>query len=229
MFRRIFLSGLVLALAGIPVIADDDRENRREKEKAGDWWRMYDGIDFPEDKFADGDSFHLLVPLGNRKEDWSIRLYGIDCPETDERFPDRLAEQAKELKLPDNQAVLRWGKKAKERTMALLKEAKVIRLHVKSRGKEKTRKADGQTQRFYGIVELEMADGKLLLLHETLLKEGLAVPGADQAPWPPEREAKDGEEEAEKEFRRDNERASNQARREKQGIWGEAGGGRAAE
>lgn len=221
MIRRNFSLGLVLILVIPALRADDNRARRREMEKMGNWWRTYDGIDFPATKFVDGDSFHLMVPVGTGKQDWPIRLYGIDCPETDVRFPERLKEQATAMGLPDNAAVLRWGEKAKARTVELLKQAKGISLYVKRDGKEKTRQAGGQAQRYYGIVELQMPDGEILLLHKTLLREGLAISGAEQAPWPPDRVAKDGEKDAGKDFMRENERAAKEAKREKAGIWSE--------
>ena len=221
MIRRIISLGMLVSLA-LPVLgAENERDRRKEAEKKGNWWRTYDMVEFPAEKFVDGDSFHLKVPIGRGMQDWGIRLYGIDCAETDARFPERLAAQAKSMGLADKEAVLRWGEKAKARTVELLKGAKQISLHVKSKGKEKTRKADGQDERYYGIVELLMPDGKRELLHKLLLKEGLALSGALQAPWPPEKENKDGEEKAREEFERDNERAALDAKKAKKGFWGE--------
>lgn len=221
MIRRVFLFGLVVSVILPAPGAENERERRKEEEKNGNWWRTYNGVEFPADKFADGDSFHLKVPIGRGMQDWSIRLYGIDCAETEERFPDRLAAQAKAMGLANKEAVLIWGEAAKKRTVELFKEAKEISLHVKSKGKEKTRKADGQDERYYGIVELLMPGGESVLLHKMLLKEGLALPGAMQAPWPPEKENKEGEEKACKEFERDNERAASDAKKAKKGFWGE--------
>lgn len=185
------------------------------------WWRTYNDVDFNADDFVDGDSFHLKVLIGRGNQNWSIRLYGIDCAETDQRFPDRLVWQAEAMGLADGAAVLRWGEKAKERTVDLLKQAKRIDLHVKKNGKEKTQKAAGQTERYYGIVELEMPGGERVLLHNLLLQEGLAVPGALHAPWPPETEARNGEEKAREAFRRDNDRTTREAKNAKRGFWGE--------
>ncbi|MFM7181668.1 MAG: thermonuclease family protein [Verrucomicrobiales bacterium] len=224
MNRRLFSLGLVVCMVLPAFGADNDRERRRDEEKKGDWWRVYDMVEFPADKFVDGDSFHLLVPVGRANQDWSIRLYGVDCAETDVRFPERLAEQAKAMGLANKEAVLRWGEKAKARTAELLKGAKQISLHVKSKGKEKTRKSPGQDERYYGIVELRMPNGESQMLHTLLLKAGLAIPGAMPAPWPPEKEHKDGEEKAIKEFERDNERASLDAKKDKHGFWGEKPG-----
>jgi endonuclease YncB( thermonuclease family) len=221
MIRRIFSLGL-LVFTVLPALgAEDERERRRDEEKKSNWWRTYDMVEFPADKFVDGDSFHLLVPIGRANQDWSIRLYGVDCAETDQRFPERLAGQAKAMGLADKEAVVRWGEKAKARTVELLKGAKQISLHVKSKGKEKTRKEDGQDERYYGIVELLMPDGKRELLHKILLKEGLALSGALQAPWPPEKEHKEGEEEAREEFERENKRTALDAKKAKKGFWGE--------
>ena len=221
MIRRIFLVGLVVSLVLPALGVANERERRKDEEKKGNWWRTYNGVEFPAEEFVDGDSFHLKVPIGRGMQDWSIRLYGIDCAETDERFPERLAEQAKAMGLENNKRVLFWGEAAKKRTVELFKKAKEISLHVKRDGKEKTRKAAGQDERFYGIVELQMPGGESVLLHQMLLKEGLAVPGAMAAPWPPEKEHKDGAEKAGEDFQRDNERDASEAKRAKKGFWGE--------
>ncbi len=187
------------------------------------WWKTYENVKFLEKEYFDGDSFHLSVPTGVSRRNWVIRLYGVDCPETERRFPEQLEAQAKAMNLPNQAAVLRWGKKAESRTAALFKSAKNIRLHVRASSKQKTQQAPGQTQRYYGVVEIEISSGESLFLHEVLLREGLAVPGALPAPWDPEKEGRKNPDRAKMsaDFKRRCERAAAEAKREGRGFWAE--------
>jgi len=181
-------------------------------------WRTYKDVEFDNQQGFDGDSFHLKVPSGEKIFDWVIRLYGVDCPETDNRFPERNAEQAKHFGI-DVEDVPGWGKKAARRTRDLLRGAKEIRLHVRD-PKEKTRKAKGREQRYYGIVEMIDKDGKSTFLHEELLKEGLARAFGMAAPWPPKDAGRHGEEKTEERFERELKRLEHKAKQDKKGIWG---------
>ena len=194
-------------LAMVPGGADD-----------ADWWRTYEKVEFDEEQNFDGDSFHLKVPSGNREFDWVIRLYGMDCPETDARFPKRNAEQAEHFGI-DPKEVPAWGKKATRRTRDLMRGAKEIRLHVRRAGKEKVRKAAGQDQRYYGIIELIDKDGNSTFLHEELLKEGLARAFGKDAPWPPKDLQRHGEAKVRERFTRDLERLEHKAKQAGKGIW----------
>jgi len=184
----------------------------------GDWWRTYPDAEFVDSKSYDGDSFHLRVKSGTRRYDWVIRLYGVDCPETDNRFPDRNAEQAKHFGVAPNR-IPTLGKSAKRQAWSWFRAAKEIRLHVRAKGKEKTRRSAGQGQRYYGIVELIQADGSSVLLHERLLEEGLARAFGMPAPWPPKTENRQGEPKAEEDFERKLKQLEHKAKREKSGIW----------
>ncbi len=53
-------------------------------------WRTKEGCALVENAANDGDSFHVRV---NRRI-YIFRLLWVDAPETDNRFPDRVAEQA---------------------------------------------------------------------------------------------------------------------------------------
>lgn len=184
---------------------------------AADWWRSYGEVEFDDEQTYDGDSFHLKVPVGKRT--YVIRLYGVDCLETDDRFADRNAEQAKHFGIEEKD-VEAWGKKAARQARDWLRKAKEIRLHVRRSGKEKTRRSGRQEQRYYGIVELIGRDGESVVLHELLLEAGLARAYGMAAPWPPKDAGRHGEEKTEERFERELKRLEHKAKRDKKGIWG---------
>jgi len=182
------------------------------------WWRTYKGVAFDAESYYDGDSFTLKVPSGKRIYQWKIRIYGSDAPETakDKRAPQRLAEQAETFDLLAGVDVIKWGKKARKSTGTWLKEAQEIHLHVREAGKE-----DGNNGRFLGIVEIIPKKGEPFLLHERLLKEGLASPTSHRAPWPEKELKRWGEARLKGRFRDDLETLMSKAKRHKQGVWGE--------
>ncbi len=186
---------------------------------ADGWWRSYGEVEFDAEQGFDGDSFHLKVKSGSRAYDWVIRLYGVDCPETDDRFPERNAEQAEHFGIGEGD-IETWGKKAARQARDWLRKAKEVRLHVRRSGKEKTRRSGGQDQRYYGIIELIDKDGNSTFLHEELLKEGLARAFGVAAPWPPKDAERLDEERVEKRFERDLKRFEHKAKQDKKGIWG---------
>jgi len=53
-------------------------------------WQKLEGCTLIDGKWKDGDSFH--VKSGGK--DYIFRLYFVDTPEDESRFPDRIAEQA---------------------------------------------------------------------------------------------------------------------------------------
>ena len=53
-------------------------------------WRTKEDCTLIENEANDGDSFHVRV----NKRHYIFRLLWVDTPETDDRFPDRVAEQA---------------------------------------------------------------------------------------------------------------------------------------
>lgn len=183
------------------------------------WWRCYGEVEFDDEQTFDGDSFHLKVKSGSRAYDWVIRLYGVDCPETDDRFAERNAEQAKHFGIGEKE-VETWGKKAARQVRDWLRRAKEIRLHVRRSGKEKTKRSRGQEQRYYGVVELIDRDGESAVLHELLLEAGLARAYGMAAPWPPKDAERLGEQKAEERFVRDLERLEHKAKKDEKGIWG---------
>ncbi len=131
-------------------------------------WLAYE-CELLEDKHFDGDSFWVKT---DRKSTYVFRLYGVDCPETDDRFPDRLAVQAKDFKVPQKD-VVKWGEKAKKFTEKFLRR----KFTVYTR-KEKARGA-GEKIRYYAIV----VNAKGERLDEALVKAGLARVFGFHAEW----------------------------------------------
>ena len=120
---------------------------------------------FSDQPWADGDSFPILKPDGKIL---TIRLYGVDCIETnvsgDESNARRLRDQRRYFGIEDIEAAQRFGFAAKEKTKELL--SRPFRVHTSfadGRG-------DPKFERVYGFVTL--SDGSDLA--ETLVSLGLA-------------------------------------------------------
>ena len=154
--------------------------------------------ELPEDSYMDGDSFQGTAPTGYT---YVWRLYGVDCPESDDRQPDRVKAQAKHFGIGDK-AVLKWGKKAGEFTKKAL--SKGFTVHTK---KEKARGAS-KKQRYYAIV---MVGEKSLA--EMLVEEGYARAYGMPVDSPLGRGVD------KERFMRLLERAERKAKRDKKGIW----------
>lgn len=119
-------------------------------------WTRFENCRHIVGEYYDGDSFMAETADGNRVV---FRLYFVDAPETDDRFPKRNAEQAKIFGVKD---VRPLGEKARKFTRDFLR-----------RGFTATTKhqhAAGMSglPRSYAFVEV---DGELL--SEALLKSGL--------------------------------------------------------
>jgi endonuclease YncB( thermonuclease family) len=54
-------------------------------------WTLLENCRLENHDYADGDSFHVI----HRGRNLQFRLYFVDCPETEMRFPERIAEQGK--------------------------------------------------------------------------------------------------------------------------------------
>lgn len=80
-------------------------------------WRYLDGMELEESSGNDGDSFHTK----RKRTRYVLRLYFVDSPETDDRFPERVKEQAEYFGVTPAQAVA-GGKKAVAFTNRLLAE-----------------------------------------------------------------------------------------------------------
>lgn len=80
-------------------------------------WRIKEGCTLIENEANDGDSFHVRV----NKRHYIFRLLWVDTPESDNRFPDRVAEQAAYFGITPEQSI-QIGKDAVEFSAAFLRE-----------------------------------------------------------------------------------------------------------
>lgn len=85
------------------------------ESEAAKAWRTKEGCTLVENPANDGDSVH--VRIGRRT--YILRLLWVDAPETDNRFPERLAEQAAYFGITP-EAALKVGKDAQRFTHAFL-------------------------------------------------------------------------------------------------------------
>ena len=169
-----------------------------------DGWCL-DGADQPED----GDSFKVK-PTKGRKKPFTLRLYGVDTPETSNRIPAMVEDQAKEFKV-DPKVIPKMGKAAREFTGKFLKDG----FTIDACGEKAT------NGRRYGIVR-NLKDERL---DEALLKAGLARMDRNQkknmAPFIPgkvEVERKDADR-ARRDFGNDLFPMESKAKREEKGFW----------
>ena len=111
------------------------------------------------DGYMDGDSFHVRA----NNKDIIIRLYFVDCPETNKEFEDRNSDQATYFGISDTQ-VVPLGLKGEKFTK---KELSGKKFTVWTRWEDA--RGSSQQQRFYGIVQIGKDD-----LGELLVANGLA-------------------------------------------------------
>ena len=106
----------------------------------------------------DGDSFHVRC----KGREYIFRLYFVDAPETDERFPDRVAEQAAYFGVSKSR-VIQAGEAAKQFAASKLAGSfTVITRWEDAMGRS-------QLPRFYALVRVNGRD-----LGEQLVERGLA-------------------------------------------------------
>ena len=121
-------------------------------------WSKLEGCTLVPDEYRDGDSFHVRQV----DKDFIFRLYFVDAPETDSRFPDRDAQQAKYFGISAPVA-LSLGKAAEDFTAnALSKPFTVWTKFQDARG-------SSRQHRFYAIVKTTRGS-----LAELLIANGLA-------------------------------------------------------
>jgi competence protein ComEA len=118
-----------------------------------------------ETEWADGDSFQVLFPDGNKQ---TVRLYGVDCIEMhvqgDDSNARRLRDQRRYFGIDDILVAKSIGQAAKAETIKLLEKPFIVHTtFADGRG-------DGRFSRIYAFVEL--ADGRNL--SEILVGRGLA-------------------------------------------------------
>lgn len=122
-------------------------------------WRTKEGCTLVENPANDGDSFH--VRIGRRT--YIIRLLWVDAPETDNRYPDRVAEQAAYFGISP-EAAMRIGKEAQRFSLDFLRRQPftVYTQFADARGAS-------EKDRDYGIIK----SGPVYLM-EALVSNGLA-------------------------------------------------------
>lgn len=162
-------------------------------------WTTYEKCTLVDDAYHDGDSFHVKAPTGYT---YVFRLYGVDCPETDDRFPDRLEEQSKDFGVPVAD-LRKWGKKAERFTRTFLRRPFTV--HTR---KEKARGA-GRKNRYYALV----VNARGERLDEALVAAGLARVFGVGAEWP-ERMTRER-------FLRKLHALESAAKRDRSGVWEE--------
>lgn len=122
-------------------------------------WTRLDDCWLATSDYADGDSFHVTQTGGS----FHFRLYFVDCPETDSRFPDRVYEQMRAFGLVNVESVMSAGRQAHEFTVrALSSPFTVLTKWEDARG-------DSHQERFYAIVIYQKKN-----LAEELVRAGLA-------------------------------------------------------
>ena len=125
---------------------------------ATDDWMIYRNCSLVTNEFYDGDSFHIHT--GRRY--YIIRLYFVDCPETEDSFPDRLREQADYWGIGTDSA-MRLGRESREFTRRFLSKPFTVY----------TKKEDAMGQsarpRYFGMVRTDQG-----FLCEALVRHGLA-------------------------------------------------------
>lgn len=80
-------------------------------------WTELDNVSFEKNEANDGDSFHAR----RNSSEYLFRLYYVDTPETDLRYPDRVKEQAEYFGVTPEQAV-EGAKEAAAYVAKLLKD-----------------------------------------------------------------------------------------------------------
>jgi len=109
-------------------------------------------------KYNDGDSFRVRCGTN----EFTLRLYFVDAPETNLRYPERTREQSEYFGVTLDET-LKAGAKARDTVRELLREAFVVRTRWASAASR------SMEPRYYAFVEL---GGKSLA--ELLVNQGLA-------------------------------------------------------
>jgi endonuclease YncB( thermonuclease family) len=121
-------------------------------------WTALDNCRLEQTNYADGDSFHVI----HRGRNLHFRLYFVDCPETDVRFPERIQEQMKAFGL-DEKALVAAGHSAHDFSSRMLSQPFTILTKW-----QYARGASAQ-ERFYAVVLIDKKN-----LAEELVRSGFA-------------------------------------------------------
>ena len=121
------------------------------------WTRLTD-CRYVDAEGNDGDSFHVRCGIG----DFIVRLYFVDAPETDLRYPERVREQSQHFGISTD-AAMRAGHAASAATREALRQPFLVWTRWAS--------AQGRSKlpRYYAFVEVNRTD-----LAEWLVARGLA-------------------------------------------------------
>ena len=95
------LRWLPVVLALLPLAALPARENPRAERPVKADWTTLEGCTLSESPSNDGDSFHVM----HKGKEYIFRLYFVDCPEENNFFPDRVAEQARYFGLSEKETL----------------------------------------------------------------------------------------------------------------------------
>ncbi len=182
--RTLLLLALSLLVALIPRLSAKE-------------WITYEKCSLVDDSYFDGDSFNIRTQTSYT---YIFRLYGVDCGETDTRYPDRLIEQGKEFGITPPE-VVKWGKEAQKFAKKFLRRPFTV--HTQKQ------KAGGQSKknRYYAIIV--NSDGERL--DEALVTAGLARAYGMPAAWPERTDPK--------RFIRKLHALESKAKREDAGLW----------
>jgi endonuclease YncB( thermonuclease family) len=126
--------------------------------RAAEEWRTLTNCTLIQNRANDGDSFHVR----HDRREYIFRLYFVDTPETDDRFPERVDEQAKYFHISKLNALAVGRQAARFTAHELIGHFTVITRWQDARGQSKL-------PRQYAIIELHGKD-----LGEELVKQGLA-------------------------------------------------------
>lgn len=120
-------------------------------------WEVLKGCRLIKSPINDGDSFKVA----HGDEEFLIRLYFVDCPETYDTYEERLKDQARYFSIPDSE-VISFGKSAQQYTKKFLDEKFIVITRWEdARG--------GKDLRYFGIVQK-----KDRFLSSSLVQNGLA-------------------------------------------------------
>ena len=145
---------MLLTLLGIVVYCGSPASWSAERKE----WIKLTNCRYVEQPYNDGDSFHMQCG----EHEFVARLYFVDTPEANLRYPDRTREQSEYFGVSLDEA-LRAGRQATSATREALRQPFVLWTREASAG--------GRTRvpRYYSFVEVGGQD-----LAELLVRQGLA-------------------------------------------------------
>lgn len=147
----------VLLALGLVLLGSSCRQQQPGIRAPSSTWETLKGCRFDPAAFSDGDSFHVLCG-GER---FVFRLYFVDAPELDDRYPDRVREQCRYFGVTKKELHL-----IAQRAKAFTAE----RLHEGFTVTTRWQDAMGRTKRYCALVEASSGED----LGELLVREGLA-------------------------------------------------------